>query len=73
MAMNTSRPGQRQRGPRRTPADRARPGNGAQPKSSYERYTTLAKAALAAGDHVGAENFFQHAEHYFRIMNKKPA
>lgn len=33
-----------------------------------EKYTTLGRDAQAAGDIVAAENFFQHAEHYSRIV-----
>lgn len=33
-----------------------------------EKYSTLARDALAAGDTVTAENFLQHAEHYNRII-----
>ena len=36
---------------------------------SYERYLELAKAQAQAGDIVGAENYYQHAEHYFRSMS----
>jgi hypothetical protein len=36
---------------------------------SYERYLALAKAQAQAGDIVGAENYYQHAEHYFRPMS----
>jgi len=36
---------------------------------SYERYLALAKAQAQAGDIVGAENYYQHAEHYFRLMS----
>jgi hypothetical protein len=36
---------------------------------SYERYLTLAKTQAQAGDIVGAENYYQHAEHYFRSMS----
>ena len=51
--------------------------NGARPEPrgfqnaqrSYERYLALAKAQAQAGDIVGAENYFQHAEHYFRSMS----
>ena len=39
---------------------------------SYERYMALAQAEVQAGDIVGAENYFQHAEHYFRMMSSKP-
>ena len=35
----------------------------------YERYLGLAREAQSSGDRVAAENFFQHAEHYFRVMN----
>jgi hypothetical protein len=35
----------------------------------FERYVTLAREAAASGDRIAAENFFQHAEHYFRIMS----
>lgn len=35
----------------------------------FERYVALAREASSAGDRIAAENFYQHAEHYFRIMN----
>lgn len=35
----------------------------------YEKYLALARDAQSAGDRIVAENFFQHAEHYFRIMS----
>jgi hypothetical protein len=35
----------------------------------YERYLGLAREAQSSGDPVSAENFYQHAEHYFRVMN----
>ena len=38
---------------------------------SYERYLALAKAQAQAGDLVGAENYYQHAEHYFRSMSSE--
>ena len=34
----------------------------------YEKYLQLARDANAAGDRIMAENYLQHAEHYFRIM-----
>jgi hypothetical protein len=34
-----------------------------------ERYLTLARDASAQGDRVTAENCYQHAEHYFRLLN----
>ena len=35
----------------------------------FERYVSLAREAAAGGDRIAAENLYQHAEHYFRIMN----
>jgi hypothetical protein len=35
----------------------------------FERYVALAREALSSGDRVAAENLYQHAEHYFRLMN----
>jgi len=34
----------------------------------YEKYQQLARDAQTAGDRVLAENYLQHAEHYFRLM-----
>ena len=45
-----------------------------EPKSSqnaqrnYERYLALARAEAQIGNTVGAENYYQYAEHYFRSM-----
>ncbi len=33
-----------------------------------EKYATLARDAQSAGDRVIAENYLQHAEHYYRII-----
>jgi Domain of unknown function (DUF4167) len=33
-----------------------------------DKYLQLARDAQASGDPVGAENYFQHAEHYFRLI-----
>lgn len=35
----------------------------------FERYLAMAREAQTSGDRVAAENLYQHAEHYFRIMN----
>jgi len=35
----------------------------------FERYVALAREAAASGDRITAENLYQHAEHYFRVMN----
>jgi hypothetical protein len=34
----------------------------------YEKYLQLARDANASGDRIMAENYLQHAEHYYRIM-----
>jgi hypothetical protein len=33
-----------------------------------ERYLARAQDALLAGDRIAAEGFFQHADHYYRVM-----
>ncbi len=33
-----------------------------------ERYLALAREASLAGDRITAEGYFQHAEHYYRVM-----
>ncbi|MBM3564858.1 MAG: DUF4167 domain-containing protein [Alphaproteobacteria bacterium] len=33
-----------------------------------EKYLALARDAASAGDRIAAENFLQHAEHYYRIV-----
>ena len=35
----------------------------------YDKYLTLARDAATLGDRVAAENYFQHAEHYYRLMS----
>ena len=34
-----------------------------------EKYLALARDASSQGDRIAAENFYQHAEHYFRVIN----
>ncbi len=34
----------------------------------YDKYQALARDAMSAGDRVVAENYLQHAEHYYRIV-----
>ena len=40
---------------------------------SYERYLALAQDEARSGNVVGAENYYQHAEHYFRLMSANRA
>ncbi len=37
-------------------------------QSVYEKYQQLARDASSSGDRVLAENYLQHAEHYFRVL-----
>lgn len=34
----------------------------------FDRYCQLARDANSSGDRIAAENYLQHAEHYYRIM-----
>lgn len=34
-----------------------------------EKYLALARDATLSGDRIAAESYFQHAEHYYRILN----
>jgi len=38
------------------------------PSQIYDKYLQLARDASTSGDRVRAENLFQHAEHYYRIV-----
>ena len=38
---------------------------------NYERYLALAREATMNGEVIEAENFYQHAEHYFRVMRER--
>ena len=38
-----------------------------------EKYLALARDATASGDRIAAENYFQHAEHYYRILSANAA
>ena len=36
----------------------------------FEKYSNLAREALSAGDKILSENYFQHADHFKRIINE---
>lgn len=71
---NANRPSDQQpRGPQQNhtfdshgPVERIR-GNASQ---IFQRYLTLAQEAARSDDRVSAENYYQHAEHYFRVNNE---
>ena len=37
----------------------------------FEKYSTLAKEAMSSGDKTLCENYFQHADHFMRIIEDK--
>jgi Domain of unknown function (DUF4167) len=51
-----------------SPRSQARNPQNAQ--GNYQRYLDLARAEALTGDRIAAENYFQHAEHYFRSMQE---
>jgi Domain of unknown function (DUF4167) len=71
---NGSRP-QGHRPPNQRPSGVRPPGMGRHSAqnahSNYERYTAMAKDAARRGEVIEAENFYQHAEHYFRVMKEQ--
>ena len=52
-------------------ATRPEPVSSQNARKAYERYLALARAEAQIGNTVGAENYYQHAEHYFRSMSSE--
>ena len=50
-------------------ANRPEPRGSQNAQRSYERYIELARAEALSGNLIGAENYYQHAEHYWRSMS----
>ena len=50
-------------------AARPEPTGSQNARRSYERYLALARAEAPIGNTIGAENYYQYAEHYFRSMS----
>jgi len=69
-AMSRKSQPNRRNEPSRPPRPQA--GNTQNAQRNYERYLALARAETLAGDRIAAENYFQHAEHYFRSMGENP-
>ena len=36
-----------------------------------EKYNNLAREALSSGDKILSENYFQHADHFTRVLNER--
>jgi hypothetical protein len=56
-----------------SPTSRPQPNGFQNLQRSYERYLALARAEAQNGNTVAAENYYQHAEHYYRTMFSKEA
>ncbi len=54
--------------PGRAQVSRHRADTRTNPKSRFAHYQALAQAAAQSGDPVQAEYYYQHADHYFRVM-----
>ena len=39
-------------------------------EKSYHSYIALAREAASRGDTIAAENFYQHAEHFLRLLKE---
>lgn len=39
----------------------------------YERYLALGRDATSSGDPIAAESFYQHGEHYYRMLHAAEA
>ena len=39
-------------------------------QKSYHSYLALAREAASRGDTIAAENFYQHAEHFLRLLKE---
>lgn len=57
-----------QRIPRRGKPVAGRKPNSGDPQQRYQHFIELARIETLRGDTVAAENFNQHAEHFYRSM-----
>ena len=45
--------------------------NGQSASKLLEKYNNLAREALSNGDKILSENYFQHADHFVRVINSR--
>jgi hypothetical protein len=50
-------------------AARREPNKSQNARRTYEQYLALARTEAQIGNTVGAENYYQYAEHYFRSLS----
>ena len=55
------------------PRQQRQSGPAIDPRRNYERYVALAREAATAGDAIQTEHWYQHAEHYLRMMKERTA
>ena len=46
-------------------------GNGYRAEQLLEKYNNLAKEALISGDKILSENYYQHADHFLRVIENR--
>ena len=46
-------------------------GNGFRPEKLLEKYNGLAKEALLNGDKILSESYYQHADHFLRVVESR--
>ena len=46
-------------------------GNGFRPEKLLEKYNNLAKEALLSGDKILSESYYQHADHFLRVIESR--
>ena len=59
----------RKKSRRAAPQRRSHAARASSARDKYERYLALARAEDGNGDPVAAQNYYQHAEHYFRASH----
>jgi hypothetical protein len=57
------------RGKAQAPAAKPKRSN-ANPQANFKRYMDLAREAASAGDKVQSEYYYQHADHYHRLITQ---
>lgn len=68
MKSTNGRRGRRNRDATRGQSASARPSGASSWQRLRDRYLEQAQAAMDSGDRIAAENFYQHADHYFRMI-----
>ena len=46
-------------------------GNGFRPEKLLEKYNSLAKEASSNGDNILSESYYQHADHFLRVIESR--